>query len=322
MSSNDNTQGATPPKPAIGSRRRALLRDITRKKLTFTLCAAHYEHLALSLSVPTIVITALSGFVSFLGASDVLPVEYRVYISLGVGLMATVATILGGMAQQFKYASRAEAFCSASQSYGILEQQVKYIYSLFCSVYFINIILTSYSSIFSIIFLQQLEFSIRANIGKRMNDAFYNKVETQILDISKSMKYFPPQHKVKSWQKKGLIEALEDQVPLPTYLTPWFAQLKALGVLEGKDMVFLTKQQITNFKPPMPEVVVQKILAAALTEQIDQGMWGHDGEVPEDHDLFKMLSPHAKKRLSLDHSAKKESSDNLLKSTKVTPVDL
>ena len=128
MSSNDTTQGATPPKPAIGSRRRALLRDITRKKLTFTLCAAHYEHLALSLSVPTIVITALSGFVSFLGASDVLPVEYRVYISLGVGLMATVATILGGMAQQFKYASRAEAFCSASQSYGILEQQVKYIY--------------------------------------------------------------------------------------------------------------------------------------------------------------------------------------------------
>ena len=116
---------ASSTKQPVGARRRALLRDITREKLTFTLCAAYYEHRALSLSVPTIVITALSGFVSFVGASSLVPVEFRVFMSLVVGLMATVATILGGMAQQFKYASRAEAFSSAAQAYGILEDKVR-----------------------------------------------------------------------------------------------------------------------------------------------------------------------------------------------------
>ena len=96
--------------------------------------------MALRLTVPTIVITALSGFVSFLGASDVIPTEWRDYMSLSVGLMATVATILGGLAQQFKYGNRGEAFNSAAQQYAILEHK--------------------------------LEFSIRANAGKRMGNEF------------------------------------------------------------------------------------------------------------------------------------------------------
>jgi hypothetical protein len=290
-----STRAATPAKNSapVGARRRALLRDITREKLTFTLCAAHYEALSLRLTVPTIVITAFSGFVSFLGASDIIPAEWKDYISLSVGLMATVATILGGLAQQFKYGNRAESFNSAAQQYGILEHK--------------------------------LEFSIRANAGKRMGDEFYNLVETQILDIAKSMKYFPPQNKVKSWTKRGLIEALEEQTPLPKYLKPWHKSLKELGVTEAKDMVFLTRENIQRMKPAMPEVVIQKALADALNEQTDQGIWGQSGGIAESNELFKALSPHAQRRVSMDVQ-RKMSAEGLAggvtagRTTKVMPV--
>ena len=251
----------------VGARRRALLRDITREKLTFTLCAAHYESLSLKLSVPTIIITALSGFISFLGASEIIPVEWQNYMSIAVGLMASVATVLGGLQQQFKYGNRAEAFNAAAQQYAILEHK--------------------------------LEFSIRANAGKRMGDEFYNMIETQILDIAKSMKYFPPQAKVKKWTKRGLIEAMEEQTPLPQYLKPWHRQLKALGVTEAKDMVFLTRKTIQKMKPPMPEVVIQKVLADTINEQTDQGFWAQRGGITESSELFMSLSKDAQKRMSL-----------------------
>lgn len=281
-----NSSGSSTKKAPVGARRRALLRDITREKLIFTLCAHHYESLSLNFSIPTIVITALSGFVSFLGASNLFPPEYRELISLIVGLMATVATILGGLAQQFKYGNRAEAFSAAAQQYGILENKLK--------------------------------FSIRANTGKRMGDSFYQAVETQILDIAKSMKYFPPQTKVKSWTENGLIEQLEDKTPLPNYLKPWAVQLKALGVTDAKDMVFLTQKNIKHMKPRMPEVVIQKVLAAALNEQTSQGYFGANGGIAEGSDLFKALSPTAKKRLSLDHIA---NISNIKGGTKVTPLN-
>jgi hypothetical protein len=149
-----------------------------------------------------------------------------------------------------------------------------------------------------------------------MGDDFYAQGETQILDIAKSMKYFPPQSEVKQWTKNGLIEALEEQTPLPRYLKPWAVALKALGVTEAKDMVFLTDKNIKKLKPPMPEVVIQKVLADALTEQTDQGFWAQNGGIPEESDLFKNLTPNAKKsikRLSFTKTNKDGG-------TKVTPM--
>ena len=190
------------------------------------------------------------------------------------------------MSQQFKYGSRADAFSSAAQQYGILESK--------------------------------LQFSIRANTGKRMGDNFYSLVETQILDIAKSMKYFPPQAEVKQWTKAGLIEQIEDAAPLPRYLKPWEVALKALGVTEAKDMVFLTDKNIKNLKPSMPEVVIQKVLADALTEQTDQGFWGQDGGIPEESDLFKNLTPNAKK--SIKRLSFTKTTDNKNGGTKVIPM--
>ena len=92
---------------------------------------------------------------------------------------------------------------------------------------------------------------------------------------------------------------VEEQTPLPQYLKPWHKQLKALGVTEAKDMVFLTRKTIQKMKPPMPEVVIQKALADAINEQTDQGFWAQRGGITEGNELFMSLSKEAQKRVSI-----------------------
>jgi hypothetical protein len=90
-----------------------------------------------------------------------------------------------------------------------------------------------------------------------------------------------------------------------------------LGVTEAKDMVFLTRENIKEMRPVMPEVVIQKALADALNEQTDQGIWAQTGGITEENELFKALSPHAQRRVSMDVN-RKMSAEGLAAGTSTT----
>ena len=67
------------------------------------------------MTLPTIIITARSGFVSFLGGSTGVPGEWKQWIAVTVGFMATIATILGGFQSTFKWGSKSDMFLNAAQ---------------------------------------------------------------------------------------------------------------------------------------------------------------------------------------------------------------
>lgn len=195
----------------------ALLKSISEARKIYMLCADYYTLMNNRLSIPTIVITAASGFVSFLGGSTGVPPEWKQWIAVLVGGMATVATILGGFQSTFKWGAKADTFAQAAQQFQILESK--------------------------------LNFCILAGDEHVLKDA--DDIQEVVIDISKGLRFFPPQNMVRLWWEQGLIDEMQKRESLPKWLKNWTKDLNDLGINEKSDLRFISEEMLNQLDPPM-----------------------------------------------------------------------
>lgn len=195
----------------------ALLKSISEARKIYMLCADYYTVMNNRLSIPTIVITAASGFVSFLGGSTGVPPEWKQWIAVLVGGMATIATILGGFQSTFKWGAKADTFAQAAQQFQILESK--------------------------------LNFCILAGDEHVLKDA--DDIQEVVIDISKGLRFFPPQNMVRLWWEQGLIDEMQKRESLPKWLKNWTKDLNDLGINEKSDLRFISEEMLNHLDPPM-----------------------------------------------------------------------
>eukprot|EP00944_MAST-04C_sp_MAST-4C-sp1_P003628 g3628.t1 len=205
-------------------RARNLLKELKEMGKIYTLCGDYYARINHWLTLPTIIITAMSGFVSFLGGSTGVPNEWKQWIAVTVGFMATLATILGGFQSTFKWGSKSDMFLQAAQQLLILEGKLN-----FC-------IMSDEDS------LKDIEV-----------------IQETMLDIAKGMRFFPPQQLVKAWWEMGMIDETQKREPLPSWASQHSRDLRDLGINEKNDLRFITKEMLESLDPPMSKANVKKV---------------------------------------------------------------
>ena len=205
-------------------RARNLLKELKEMGKVYTLCGDYYARINHWLTLPTIIITAMSGFVSFLGGSTGVPNEWKQWIAVTVGFMATLATILGGFQSTFKWGSKSDMFLNAAQQLLILEGKLN-----FC-------IMSDEDSLKDI-----------------------QTIQETMLDIAKGMRFFPPQQLVKTWWEMGMIDETQKREPLPSWASQHIRDLRDLGINEKNDLRFVTNEMLESLDPPMSKANIKKV---------------------------------------------------------------
>ena len=203
---------------------RDLLKELKEMGKIFTLCGDYYARINHLLTLPTIIITAMSGFVSFLGGSTGIPESWRQWFAVVVGFMATLATILGGFQSTFKWGSKSDQFLNAAQQLLILEGKLN-----FC-------ILSDDDSLKDIQVIQET-----------------------MQDIAKGMRFFPPTELVKKWWEMGMIDESQKREPLPSWAAKHLRDLRDLGINEKNDLRFITHEMLEKIDPPMSKKTIKKV---------------------------------------------------------------
>jgi hypothetical protein len=110
----------------VPMRTRALLDMIKKKADIYQHTAEYYTRKNMWINVPTIIITASSGLLSFVSSTDMLDAQGTQIMGLVVGLLATVATILTSFGQTMAWSTKAEVFRGAAQQYNLLTNRIEF----------------------------------------------------------------------------------------------------------------------------------------------------------------------------------------------------
>jgi len=95
------------------------------KRQTHWMCARHYACMDKYFSVPSIVLSSLSGIGSFL-ASIAYFEEYSTVFTVSVGVMASVTTLFQSFSNAFEYSTRAEAHQNATEAFDQIITKLKF----------------------------------------------------------------------------------------------------------------------------------------------------------------------------------------------------
>ena len=87
------------------------------KKKTHWMSAKYYEHMERYFIGPSIVISTLSGIASFLASTEVPGQEGKTYLSITVGVMASISTLLQSFSNAYGYQAKSECHQNAAESY-------------------------------------------------------------------------------------------------------------------------------------------------------------------------------------------------------------
>lgn len=128
--------------------------------------AAYYSRLHIKIYAPSIIITGLSGVASFLSSSSLFNDETQMGMAIGVGVLASISTMIQSFASAVDYATKAKMHREASEEYDKLMTKVEF--------------------------------------EKEMpnEEDFLDNLETAILDIQNKCTYAPPKHIVESYNNK------------------------------------------------------------------------------------------------------------------------
>lgn len=127
--------------------------------------SSYYSKLHLKIYAPSIVITGISGIASFLSSSSMFNNDTQMSMAIGVGVLASISTMIQSFASAVDYNTKAKAHSEASEEYEKL--------------------------------ITKLDFEI-----EMPNEPdFLDNLETQILDIQNKCKYPPPKHIVEQYLK-------------------------------------------------------------------------------------------------------------------------
>jgi hypothetical protein len=167
-----------------------------------------------------------------MGSSTAIPTIAKQYFAITVGFLATVATILGGLSSTFKWNSKEDAFGQAAQQFQILESKLRF-----------------------------------AKLSGEDCGEKFREIQDVVIDISKGMRFFPPEDKVKQWEEKGLLDETQKIEAIPKIFTNHKKDLFGQGINEKSDFKFITKEILDELNPPMND----RLKAKAFQLKTEQG---------------------------------------------------
>jgi hypothetical protein len=144
-----------------------ILQRLQRLSHLHSRSSQYYEKMNFNIFGPSITITALSGIASFLSTSQYISQEAQNGFGIGVGIVASISSVLQSLAGACQYSAKKEAHRTVAEQYN-------------------NLII-----------------SIKFEIEMPNEEDFTDKLELQILDIQSKCNYFVPQFIIEEYDKKN-----------------------------------------------------------------------------------------------------------------------
>lgn len=135
-----------------------LLDNLKIKYTIFSRSSQYYDRLNLKMICPAILISAFSSIASFMSTSDVLGDDSKQYFGITVGVLTVVSTMLQSISGSCSFNTKRDAFLNAADQ---------------CEKLITNV-----------------EFELE--MPDEDKHEFFNKIETQLLEIQDKCKYLPP----------------------------------------------------------------------------------------------------------------------------------
>jgi len=86
------------------------------KRQTHWMCSRHYTRMDRVFTIPSIILSSLSGIGSFLASTDTLK-EHAGILTISVGVMASVTTLFQSFSNAFEYSTKSEAHQNATEAF-------------------------------------------------------------------------------------------------------------------------------------------------------------------------------------------------------------
>jgi len=134
-----------------------MLKNFRRKKIIYTRSSQFFMKLNYLITIPSILLTSISGILSFITTTDIINEEHKSYVNISVGILASLTTLGQTLTNTFKYSTKSEMHQTVAEEYAklITETQTELI---------------------------------------QLNDSnFIQYLENKVLEIQKNCNYFPPQ---------------------------------------------------------------------------------------------------------------------------------
>lgn len=144
-----------------------ILKRLQRLSVLHSQSSQYYEKMHFYIFAPSITITALSGIASFLSTSQYIDEGTQNAFGIGVGIVASISSVLQSLAGAFQYSAKQEAHRTVAEQYN-------------------NLIII-------------VKFEIEMPNEKDFTD----KLEIQILDIQSKCNYFIPQFIIDKYDSKN-----------------------------------------------------------------------------------------------------------------------
>jgi hypothetical protein len=174
----------------------------------YQLASSHYSSLNnAAFTTPSIIITSLASFLSFAGATD--PSNSK-NVSLTVGLLGTVATILTALQAAYKYDTQAETYRSAGAEYLLLTTKL-------------------------------VSVMRKERVYQKEWDALWAEIEMRTTELQKKTTYTPNRDLVDRWARKGKLSVKSmSGAMLPPWLLKYQPVLEDDGIQDEEDIRFVT----------------------------------------------------------------------------------
>jgi hypothetical protein len=154
-----------------------LLQQLRKNKYIYSKSSEYYRILNLKFVIPCLFLSSSASILSFISSSDTINDDYKNYYSLGVGIIASISTLIQTINSNIGFSTKHEIFQKCADEYAKLIIKVK--------------------------------FEMLA--PNENNQEFINKIEEDMNKIQQSCKYYPPQFIIDDYIKnKKIFDELDD----------------------------------------------------------------------------------------------------------------
>ena len=167
----------------------SLKKRIKKNRFTHNSSGQYYGRLYQRLSIPTIILTGLTGMGGFLSSSEVLSDETKNALTIAIGVIGSFSTIIQAVLHSCEFETKKKMFEKAADEYDIL--------------------------------LTKLEYGC-INKSNEEVELLISQLEEEIIKIKTDCKYLPPMNIIEKWRKfkkgtsksefKCLVSTHEDQL--------------------------------------------------------------------------------------------------------------
>ena len=167
--------------------------------------------------VPTVLLSAATSFLSFFAAASP---DLSQKISLLVGFIGTLSTILNSLQSTNGLDTKAEMFRAAQQEYALIILKLK----------------------------GKLR---REGATEEAWEKTWEEVDMRILELQKKLKIFPPGRLVERWLAEGKFNFAEDSAHggiMPPWTAPFREKLEKDGVGSAEDIEHLSDDQLMKWE--------------------------------------------------------------------------